>query len=98
MDYKIMYLSTEMKVGKRPNLFGVFEFLVKILILTTLHLNKIKGDTFQFISCVDIFGPKISFFDNFWPGIMKLGKSQNFSKVPIFAQNCDFWFFCTCKW
>ena len=27
-----MYLSTEMILGKRSNLFGVFEFLAKILI------------------------------------------------------------------
>ena len=79
------------KLGKKSDLFAVFKFFAKILILTALLLETLKVANFQtFMIWVEILGPKLRVLTTGNLSITKLDKSQNFQPCIIFWPK--FWF------
>ena len=78
------------KLCKKPDLFAVFKFFAKILILTALLLETLIANFQTFMIWVEILGPKLRVLTTGNLSITKLDKSQNFQPCIIFCPK--FWF------
>ena len=75
------------KLGKKSDLFAVFKFFAKILILTALLLETLKVANFQtFVIWVEILGPKLRVLTTGNLSITKLDKSQNFQPLKFWPK------------